>query len=70
MVTCAILGDSLADGVAAFRPDCLADTKVGISTSAYLRAHTTAVDAGTVLISLGVNDGETDPGTADRLAGL
>jgi len=70
MVACAILGDSLAEGVAAFRPDCLADTKVGISTSAYLRAHTTAVDAGTVLISLGVNDGETDPGTADRLAGL
>ena len=70
MVTCAILGDSLAAGVAAFRPDCLADTKVGISTSAYLRAHTTAVDAVTVLISLGVNDAEADLATADRLAGL
>jgi hypothetical protein len=34
MVACAILGDSLAEGVAACRPDCLADTKVGISTSA------------------------------------
>ena len=66
MVPCAIL----AAGVAAFQPDCLADTKVGISTSAYLRAHTTAIDAETVLISLGVNDGETDHATADRLAGL
>jgi len=70
MVACAILGDSLAAGVAAFRPDCLDDTRVGISTSAYLRAHTTRVDAETVLISLGVNDNEADPGTADRLAGL
>ena len=60
----------MAAGVAAFRPDCLDDTKVGISTSAYLRAHTTTVDAETVLISLGVNDGEADLGTADRLAGL
>ena len=70
MVACAILGGSLAVGVAAFRPDCLDDTKVGISTAAYLRAHTTRVDAETVLISLGVNDGATDPGTADRLTGL
>jgi hypothetical protein len=70
MIPCAILGDSLAAGVAAFRPACLDDTKVGISTSAYLRAHTTRVDSETVLISLGVNDNEADPGTADRLAGL
>jgi hypothetical protein len=70
MVPCAILGDSLAAGVAAFRPGCLDDTTVGISTSAYLRAHTTRVDAETVLISLGANDNEADPGTADRLAGL
>lgn len=69
-VPCAILGDSLAAGVAAFRPDCLADTKVGISTSAYLRAHTTSVEAETVLISLGVNDGDSDADTVDRLAGL
>ena len=70
MVACAILGDSLAAGIAVFRPECLADTKVGISTSAYLRAHTTAVDAETVLISLGANDDATALGTADRLAGL
>jgi hypothetical protein len=70
VAACAILGDSLAAGVAAFRPECLADTVVGISTAAYLRAHTTAVDADTVLISLGVNDDETDAGTANRLAGL
>ena len=68
--SCAILGDSLAAGVAAFRPDCLSDTKVGISTAAYLRAHTIAVEADTTLISLGANDSTDDPGTADRLAGL
>ena len=70
MIACAILGDSLAAGVAAFRPDCLDDTKVGISTSAYLRAHTTTVAAETVLISLGVNDDEADLSTANRLADL
>jgi hypothetical protein len=70
MAACVILGDSLAAGVAAFRPDCLADTRVGISSRAYLHTHTTRIDADTVLISLGVNDGAADPGTADRLAGL
>jgi lysophospholipase L1-like esterase len=70
MLACVILGDSLAAGVAAFRPDCNADTEVGISSRTYLRAHTTSVDAETVLISLGVNDGDADAGTADRLAGL
>ena len=30
----------------------------------YLHTHTTRIDADTVLISLGVNDGAADPGTA------
>jgi hypothetical protein len=60
-VPCVILGDSLAAGVAAYRPDCLSDTKIGISTAAYLRAHTISVSAETVVISLGVNDGDDDP---------
>ena len=59
-------GDSLAAGVAALRPECLSDTKVGISTEAYLRTHTIAVNAETVLISLGVNDGPPTVGTARR----
>ena len=67
MVPCAILGDSLAAGVALFRPDCLTETKAGISSAAYLRAHTTAIDAVTVLISLGVNDGDSDPATVNHL---
>jgi lysophospholipase L1-like esterase len=69
-ITCAILGDSLAAGVAAFQPDCLSDTKIGISSAAYLRAHTISISAETVLISLGVNDSGADTGTTDRLAGL
>ena len=67
VASCAILGDSLAAGVAAVRPDRLADTKIGILSSAYLRAHTAAVDAETVLISLGVDDGDAGPDTDDRL---
>ena len=70
MVPCAILGDSLAAGVALFRPDCLTETKAGISSAAYLRAHTTAIDAVTVLISLGVNDGDSDPATVNHLVGV
>ena len=34
MILCAILGDSLAAGVAEHRRDCLTDTKVGISSAA------------------------------------
>ncbi len=39
MLHCAILGDSLAQGVAILRPDCLSDTKVGISSASYMAGH-------------------------------
>ena len=70
MILCAILGDSLAAGVAEYRRDCLTDTEVGISSYRYLAHHVVAVSAETVLISLGVNDGPPTVGTATRLQAL
>ena len=65
-VPCTILGDSLAAGVAVYRRDCAADTKVGITSARYTASHMISVDADTVLISLGVNDGVPDRGTAEN----
>jgi lysophospholipase L1-like esterase len=70
MIACAILGDSLAAGVALYRHDCVADTKMGITSSVYAAAHTMRVNADTVLISLGVNDGIADRQTAANLVRL
>ncbi len=39
MITFAILGDSLAAGVASYRRDCMTDTKIGITSSVYAAAH-------------------------------
>jgi len=60
MIACAILGDSLAADVALYRHDCVADTKMGITSSVYAAALTMTVNADTVLISLGINDGIPD----------
>ncbi len=57
MLHCAILGDSLAQGVAQLRPDCLSDTRVGISSARYVAGHVVSVTAQAALLSLGVNDG-------------
>ena len=56
--------------MAAARPDCLADTKVGITSSAYVAGHLVAATATTALISLGVNDGRPTPATANHLSQL
>lgn len=66
MLPCAILGDSLAEGVAALRPECLSDTKVGITSAAYLAGHLVVATADRVLISLGVNDGAPTLATAEH----
>lgn len=70
MAACLILGDSLAAGVAATRPDCRADTRSGINAAAYLASHLVAASADVALISLGVNDGEASLITADHLVQL
>ena len=70
MPHCAILGDSLAAGVASFRPDCVTDTQVGITSTRYAAGHLMAVTADTALISLGVNDGEPSMATIETLVRL
>ncbi len=70
MLLCAILGDSLAAGVAMTRRDCMSDTQTGIASQAYAAAYTMRVSAATVLISLGVNDGPPTIGTVRHLTDL
>jgi len=54
MLHCAILGDSLAQGIANLRPDCLSDTRVGISSANYVSGHVVSVTAQTALRVAGV----------------
>lgn len=70
-MACLIIGDSLAVGVGQFRPDCETVAKVGITSQTYLatRFPPQGVSADTVVISLGVNDGDTS-GTQDNLESL
>jgi len=70
MLHCAILGDSLAQGVAILRSDCLSDTKVGISSASYVSGHIVSVTAQTALLSLGVNDGPPTVETVKHLLKL
>ena len=56
--------------MAAARPDCLADTKVGITSSAYVAGHLVSATATKALISLGVNDGTPTRATAAHLSRL
>ncbi len=70
-MTCLIIGDSLAVGVGQFRPECDTVAKVGITSQTYLATRFPAqgVAADTVVISLGVNDGDTS-GTLENLLSL
>ena len=61
---------ALAAGIASSRPDCLANTKVWISSSAYVSGHLVAADTVQALISLGVNDGTSTTATAEHLIQL
>lgn len=70
MLHCAILGDRLAQGVATLRPDCLSDTRVGISSASYVSGHVVSVTAQTALLSLGVNDGPPTVETVKHLLKL
>ena len=70
MLHCAILGDSLAAGVATYRPECRADTQAGITSGRYAAAHLIAVTADVALVSLGVNDGPPSMTTAENLVHL
>jgi lysophospholipase L1-like esterase len=57
MLECLILGDSIAVGVAQFRPECVAYAKGGINSWQWVNNNITKnLSANTVIISLGSND--------------
>ncbi len=58
MLECLILGDSIAQGIAQHRPECAVYAKVGINSFAWNNKNITKpLNAKTVVISLGANDG-------------
>ena len=59
MVPCVVMGDSIAVGVAEYRPECEAIAKSGINSARYIETLLETRTAKTVVISLGVNDGST-----------
>lgn len=57
MLECLIIGDSIAQGIANIRTECVDYAHVGYtSTQINRRYQTTNLDANTVVISLGTND--------------
>jgi len=57
MLDCLILGDSIAEGIAQHRPECIVYAKTGITSRAWNNANITKLlKAKTVVISLGTND--------------
>ena len=59
MIECLIIGDSIAVGVASYRPECVTYSKVGITSQRWVREYLTsaiAKPAEIVVISLGAND--------------
>jgi lysophospholipase L1-like esterase len=69
MLDCIILGDSIAVGLGQARPDCDVFAVSGITSDRYVQTLLTSRQARTVIISLGVNDGE-GAATADNLLRL
>ena len=58
MIDCIILGDSIAVGIGQARPECVAYVKQGIDSYTWNNRNIYKnLSAGTVIISLGSNDG-------------
>lgn len=64
MIDCLGLGDSIAVGIAAAIPGCLAEARVGIGSPAYAAIYAHHVSAELAIISLGSNDGGADTSAA------
>ena len=57
MLECLILGDSIAQGIANHRPECVEYAEVGQNSRQANRAYRTRrLNANTVIVSLGTND--------------
>jgi hypothetical protein len=59
MMPCLVMGDSIAVGVAEYRPECESVAKSGITSTRYIETLLEPHIARTIVISLGVNDDET-----------
>lgn len=55
-MTCAIIGDSIAVGLALAAPYCEHHARVGITSAQFINTYVEEVKADTVVISLGAND--------------
>lgn len=60
MIDCAVIGDSIALGVARNNPRCHAQAVSGITSRDHARTFVGRVSANSVLISLGSNDGDAN----------
>lgn len=57
MIECLILGDSIATGIAKFRPECVSYASVGLSSRQFNKKYDVKdISADTTIISLGTND--------------
>lgn len=57
MLECMILGDSIAVGIGHYRPECITEAEVGITSKNYILEYGNGLrQAQTVIISLGSND--------------
>jgi lysophospholipase L1-like esterase len=65
-MSCLIAGDSIAVGIAQHRPECAMNATVGITSRAF-NSHVGAIDADTVVISLGSNDSADPSAELSRL---
>lgn len=68
MLECIIIGDSIAVGVAAYRPDCVAYAKSGLSSVQFGTTYADRIlEAKTVIISVGSNDHQYTPSNYEIL---
>jgi len=62
MLECMIIGDSIAVGVATYRPECVAYAKGGINSTQFNKIYVDKIlEARTVIISIGSNDHQYVP---------
>ena len=59
MIPCLVIGDSLAVGVGLTLPECRTEARVGLSARQFVHEFLSPREADKVVISLGVNDGES-----------
>jgi lysophospholipase L1-like esterase len=69
MLECFIMGDSIAAGLAQFRPECQFAAQIGIGSRRYVQTLLSPHSANTIIISLGVND-DDKADTLDNLRQL